>query len=104
VTPGEPRPTVLMLLVIFGVAALMVSEIRYFSFKEFHLHRRHPFPVLLGSISVILLTVAEPQWMLFLGLTGFALSGPFMWLWRWFGRRRRRTGGARPTAAGDVSA
>jgi CDP-diacylglycerol--serine O-phosphatidyltransferase len=97
----EPRPTVLMLLVIYAVAALMVSEIRYFSFKEFHIHRRHPFPVLLGSIFIIFLTIAEPQWMLFLGLTGFALSGPATALWR-IVRRRRRT--PPTTAAHDVSA
>lgn len=100
-----PNKHILMLLVIFGVAALMVSEIRYFSFKEFHIHRRHPFPVLLGSIAVALLTIGAPQRMLFVGLTGFALSGPFMWVWRALGKRRRRAGGttsASPPA--DVSA
>ena len=94
-----------MLLVIFAVAALMVSEIRYFSFKEFHIHRRHPFPVLLGSIAVALLTLGAPQRMLFLGLTGFALSGPFTWVWRQVGKRRRRATGATSSAPpADVSA
>src|SRR5262249_41144165 len=64
---GTPNKHVLMLLVIFGVAALMVSEIRYFSFKEFHIHRRHPFPVLLALIAIVLLTIGAHQPMLFLG-------------------------------------
>jgi CDP-diacylglycerol--serine O-phosphatidyltransferase len=100
-----PNKHVFMLLVIFGVAALMVSEIRYFSFKEFHIHRRHPFPVLLGLIAVVLLTIGAHQPMLFLGLTGFALSGPVTWLWRQVMRRRRRGGGSSGSeATRDVSA
>ena len=100
---STPSKHVLMLLVIFGVAALMVSEIRYFSFKEIHFHRRHPFPVLLGAIAVGLLTIGAPQVMLFLGLTGFALSGPFTWVWRQLAKRRRRAGVSSAPPA-DVSA
>jgi CDP-diacylglycerol--serine O-phosphatidyltransferase len=105
--PDENAPSkqVLMLLVIFGVAVLMVSEIRYFSFKEIHFHRRHPFPVLLGAIALALLTIGAPQVMLFLGLTGFALSGPVVWVWRQLGKRRRRAaGGASSAPPADVSA
>ena len=54
----------------------MVSEFRYFSFKEFKLHRRHPFPVLLALIVLIMLTIGAPEVMLFLGITGYALSAP----------------------------
>ncbi len=101
---GTPSMHVTMLLVIFGVAGLMVSEIRYFSFKEIHFHRRHPFPVLLGVIALALLTIGEPRVMLFVGLTGFALSGPFTWLWRQLGKRRRRASAASSVPPADVSA
>ena len=94
---GTPAPHVLMLIVIFAVAALMVSEIRYFSFKEFRIHRRHPFSVLLGMIAIILLTIGAPEPMLFLGMYGFALSGPMAAVWR-FARRRARGGGSPPAA------
>jgi len=88
-----------------SVAALMVSEIRYFSFKELNIHRRHPFPVLLGLIAIVLLTIGAHQPMLFLILGGFALSGPVTWLVRALGKRRRRGTGGPPTAAArDVSA
>jgi CDP-diacylglycerol--serine O-phosphatidyltransferase len=73
---GAANKRILMLLVVFAVAALMVSEIRYYSFKEIRFHHRHPFPVLLGAIGVITLTIAEPETMLFLAATGYALSGP----------------------------
>ncbi len=73
---GETGKHITMLLVIFAVAGLMVSEIRYYSFKEIRFHHRHPFPVLLGLILVGFLTVGMPQVMLFLGIGSYALSGP----------------------------
>jgi CDP-diacylglycerol--serine O-phosphatidyltransferase len=85
-----------MLLVIFGVAGLMVSEFRYFSFKEIRLHHRHPFPVLLGLLAVILLTIGAPEAMLFLGVVGYALSGPVASVARLF--RRRKATPDRPAA------
>jgi len=87
---GSPHKHILMLLVIFAVAALMVSELRYFSFKEFQLHRRHPFPVLLGLIVGILLLVGTPELMLFAVITTYVLSAPTMAcvrLWRRWQRR-----------------
>jgi CDP-diacylglycerol--serine O-phosphatidyltransferase len=79
-----------MLLVIYLVAALMVSEVRYFSFKEIRLHRRHPFSVLLGLILLGMLTAGAPQEMLFLGSVGYALSGPITLAFRILSGRRRR--------------
>src|SRR5882724_3682287 len=79
---GETGKHITMLLLIFAVAALMVSEIRYYSFKEIRFHHRHPFPVLLGLIVLIYLTVGTPQVMLFLGIGSYALSGPLMALGR----------------------
>ena len=72
---GELTKRLVALLVVFGVAALMVSEVRYFSFKEFHVHRRHPFSVLVGLILVTALIIGAPQVMLFAGSVGYALSG-----------------------------
>ena len=85
---GDPNKHILMLLVIYAVAGLMVSEFRYFSFKEFKLHRRHPFPVLLALIVLIMLTIGAPEVMLFLGIIGYALSAPTVCLWRLLRRRR----------------
>jgi CDP-diacylglycerol--serine O-phosphatidyltransferase len=73
---GETGKHIMMLLVIFAVAGLMVSEIKYYSFKEIRFHHRHPFPVLLGLIALIYLTVGTPEMMLFLGIGTYALSGP----------------------------
>src|SRR5438067_2275726 len=85
---GESAKHVTMLLVIFAVAGLMVSEIKYYSFKEIRFHHRHPFPVLLGLILVLYMTVGEPQLMLFLGMVGYAASGPLTLAYRALTGRR----------------
>jgi CDP-diacylglycerol--serine O-phosphatidyltransferase len=79
---GAANKHMLMLLVIYAVAGLMVSELRYYSFKEIRFHHRHPFPVLLGLILLIMLTIGAPEAMLFLGITGYALSAPIAFLVR----------------------
>jgi CDP-diacylglycerol---serine O-phosphatidyltransferase len=73
---GQSAKHVTMLFVIFIVAGLMVSEIKYYSFKEIRFHHRHPFSVLLGIILLLYLTAGEPQLMLFLGIVCYAASGP----------------------------
>jgi CDP-diacylglycerol---serine O-phosphatidyltransferase len=85
---GETGKHILMLLVIFAVAGLMVSEIKYYSFKEIRFHHRHPFPVLLGLILLIYLVVGTPEVMLFLGIASYALSGPVGVVVRWAAGRR----------------
>jgi CDP-diacylglycerol--serine O-phosphatidyltransferase len=85
---GQTGRHILMLLVIFVVAGLMVSEIKYYSFKEIRFHHRHPFPVLLLLILLIYLVVGQPEVMLFLGIGSYALSGPVTLAWRWMTGRR----------------
>ena len=99
---GAPNKRILMLLVIYAVAGLMVSEIRYFSFKEIKLHHRHPFQVLLGLIVLIMLTIAAPQPVLFLAIVTYALSGPVVYLGRLLSGRRRLAARAGQAPAGRV--
>ena len=101
---GAPNKRILMLLVIYAVAGLMVSEIRYFSFKEIKLHHRHPFQVLLGLIVLIMLTIAAPQPVLFLAIVTYALSGPVVYLGRLLSGRRRLAARAGQTPAGRPGA
>jgi len=68
-------------------AALMVSNLRYYSFKELNLGSRISFPYLLVIPLVLILISLEPPVVLFTMFTGYALSGPAFWLWR---RRRGR--------------
>jgi len=81
--------SVLVLLLVFGLAGLMVSTIRYWSFKEIQLYRRQPFWVLLAIILLLMFFIAEPQIFLFTSFSIFALSGPARWVFV-LGRRMFR--------------
>jgi CDP-diacylglycerol--serine O-phosphatidyltransferase len=100
---GAANKRVILLLTTYVLAGLMVSNVRYFSFKETELYRRQPFWMLIAVIVLIKLTIAEPQLMLFLGCVGYAASGPIRWALirgRRLLRRRAAAGGetTRPAA------
>ncbi|OFV88924.1 MAG: CDP-diacylglycerol--serine O-phosphatidyltransferase [Acidobacteria bacterium RBG_16_68_9] len=76
---GETHKRLVLLLVVYGLAGLMVSNIKYFSFKEIRIHRRQPFWVLLAIIIMLNLLIAEPQLLLFAGFLLYVLSGPLRW-------------------------
>ena len=61
------------------LAFLMISNIRYYSFKDLNFAKRHPFPVLLVAALGIVIVFAYPQKALFVILCGYALSGPARW-------------------------
>lgn len=73
---GATHKHLLVLLMIYAMGGLMVSNVKYFSFKEVNLHRRQPFWLLVAGIFLLKLLIAEPQLMAFAGSTLFAASGP----------------------------
>ena len=82
---GATNKHITLLLLIYLLAVLMVSNIRYYSFKELHLRHRQPFWILILGIMLIQLIIAEPQIMLFSLFSLYALSGPghaLIGLWR----------------------
>ena len=74
---------------IFLLALLMVSNLKFASFKELDLRRRKPFPVLLGIIVLLILIVNEPQIVLFTIGVLYVLHGP---VWNFLLWRKRRAG------------
>lgn len=65
----------LILALIYALAFLMVSTFRYRSFKDFYLRGRKPFHVLVSAILFLIVLAAQPQIMLFVLFTGYAVSG-----------------------------
>lgn len=78
-------------VLVFTVAAglLMVSNVRYNSFKDLSFGERVPFRYILIMLIGFLLIILDPPRVLFLGFFGYALSGPVMALRRYRQRRRR---------------
>jgi len=89
---GATNKHIILLLVIYLLAGLMVSNFQYFSLKQLNLKKRHPFWILVSAIIFIKLTIAEPQIMFFTVFLLYTLSGPLLWGWTFSKRRREKRG------------
>lgn len=79
-----------VLVLIYLLAMLMVSNFRYYSFKDPELFKRQPFWVLVILIFLIIVIVAKPEISLFCLAFSYMLSGPIGYLYS-FSRRPRRS-------------
>ena len=70
-------------LIVFFAALMMVSNIKYRSFKDFDAKSRVPFIVLIGLVMIFSLIFFDPPRVLFLMSAVYALSGPLSWLLRY---------------------
>ena len=70
-------------LVTLAAALLMVSSVRYNSFKKLNLEGRMRFVTLAAVIGVLALVSINPPLILFLGFFAYALSGPVLTLIRY---------------------
>lgn len=75
-----------------AAALLMVSNIRYYSFKGLDVRGRVPFVAILAVVLLFVVIAANPDVMLLVIAAVYALSGPALWLWR---LRRRALGSIR---------
>ena len=73
--------------------ALMVSNIRYYSFKDLNLRGRVPFVIVLGVVLGFGLISLHPPTVLMLGFLSYAVSGPIITLNQLQRRRRERRDG-----------
>jgi CDP-diacylglycerol--serine O-phosphatidyltransferase len=84
---------VILLLVIYLLAGLMVSNFNYFSLKQrLVFKKKHPFWVLISGILLIKLFIVEPQIMFFSTFLLYTLSGPLLWTLTVYKRRREKRG------------
>jgi CDP-diacylglycerol--serine O-phosphatidyltransferase len=76
---GQMYKHFILPLVTYVLAALMVSNLKYFSFKETELYRRRPLWSLIAFILLVQLLITAPQVVLFVSFSAYALSGPVRW-------------------------
>lgn len=70
-------------LVTFLLAVLMVSNLKFRSFKDFNLINQIPFAILVGFVVIFALVFLAPSRTLFLFALAYVASGPIGWLIRW---------------------
>ncbi len=97
---GEPVHSAAILVLVFLLAFLMVSNVKYRSFKEANLLKRHPFSTLFTLVVLLVMVAAEPILFLFSLFFLYLVSGPVE-LCVSLGRRLVRKGKPRPIE--DVS-
>jgi CDP-diacylglycerol--serine O-phosphatidyltransferase len=77
-----------ILVMIFVLSFLMVSNIPYKSFKEVDLFKKKPFRVLVTFVLMMVVILAHPQIMLFVLSSVYVISGPIEGLLLIFRKRR----------------
>jgi CDP-diacylglycerol--serine O-phosphatidyltransferase len=77
-----------IITLIYFLAFLMVSNVRYYSFKDPSLVKRQPFVFLVVAVLLLTVIAAEPAIMLFTLFICYILSGPIGFLFTWPRRRR----------------
>lgn len=80
------KPVILVL--IYFLAFLMVSSIKYYSFKDPELIKKQPFGFLVLAVLLLIIIAAEPAIMLFALFCCYILSGPVGFILGWPRRRR----------------
>jgi CDP-diacylglycerol--serine O-phosphatidyltransferase len=77
---GEALRYVAVLITTLA-ALLMVSNFRYYSFKNFDVRGRVPFVVIIAVMLALAVILTDPQLMLVLLFSAYATSGPLLTLW-----------------------
>ena len=73
---------------IYLLAFLMVSSIKFYSFKDPELIKKQPFGFLVLAVVLLIIIAAEPAVMMFIIMLCYVLSGPIGLLVGWPRRRR----------------
>ncbi len=71
-----------ILFVVFFLSLLMVSSIKFYSFKDVNYFVRRPFMSFVLIVLILIIVIAEPQITIFTFAVGYALSGPVWFLIR----------------------
>jgi CDP-diacylglycerol---serine O-phosphatidyltransferase len=74
--------TILIALLTLCVGLLMVSNFRYYSFKDYDWKGKVPFAALFVFVLVIVTVASEPAIVLFSIFFAYALSGPVLTIWK----------------------
>jgi CDP-diacylglycerol---serine O-phosphatidyltransferase len=74
--------SILIAIITLCVGLLMVSNFRYYSFKDFNWKGKVPFAALLIFVLVIVTVASEPAIVLFSIFFAYGISGPILTLWK----------------------
>ncbi len=79
---ATPLVAFLMAMLVVFAGLLMISNYRYFSFKELHFTGTVPYLVFVLSVVLLILIAQNPHEVLLSMCIVYAISGPVTWLYR----------------------
>jgi CDP-diacylglycerol--serine O-phosphatidyltransferase len=79
---------ILMAAMVCSLGLLMVSRLRYYSFKDFDLRSRRSYLYVLPLAAVLLAIIMYPQEALLLFSSAYVISAPAYYLWGLLSRKR----------------
>jgi CDP-diacylglycerol--serine O-phosphatidyltransferase len=93
-----------VLALVTALSFLMVSKLRYYSFKDFDIKKRHPNLVILFLALLIVAVFTHPQAMLLIMASVYLASGLSLKLWSWLVPQKKQPAVAAetPVEAEDV--
>jgi len=80
-TPAESKH-VFVIILVYALSFLMVSNIEYMSFKQVDLRKKNTFNVLVSTILIFMVIAYRPTVILFLIMALYVISGPVLSLHR----------------------
>jgi phosphatidylserine synthase len=83
---------VAVLIMVYGLSFLMVSNVRYYSFKEVRWLQQHPFSGMVVLILAIMVVAVEPKVTLFVLIATYVISGPVLMSFKALRPRLLRSG------------
>lgn len=77
-----------ILIGMVALALLMVSSVKYYSFKDMNYFLKKPFMSVVLILGILIVAIAEPQISIFTFAFGYAISGPLWTIYRLITRKR----------------
>lgn len=88
--PGQ-KLYYLAAIVTLMAAALMVSNVRYYSFKDIDMKSNVPFMAVLVALIILMFVAIDPPAVLLGGFALYVLSGPAVAAWRYYLAFKKRS-------------
>ena len=101
--PTHPLVNIIGAFLTIAAGVLMVSNIRYHSFKGFDFRSKVPFVTLVAGVLIIAVVFSDPPVVLFSIFTLYAASGPLLTLFEIRKRRQERHHHAKHTQSTEQS-
>ena len=81
---GSQRQALPLLVLVVALSFLMVSKLRYYSFKDFDIKKRHPNLMIVFLALIIVAIFTHPQAMLLIMASVYLASGLVLKVYSWF--------------------